>query len=71
MFAPFPQQYKYYDVDAGPNVWEYFFQTVDPNLDALVERCVTEARRAAGEEGDEGAVLSATAQLANASLKST
>ncbi|EOD22265.1 hypothetical protein EMIHUDRAFT_207449 [Emiliania huxleyi CCMP1516] len=29
------------------------------------------ARRAAGEEGDEGAVLSATAQLANASLKST
>jgi len=40
-------------------------------LDALVERCVTEARCAAGEEGEEGAVLSATAQLANASLKST
>ena len=35
--APFSQQYKYYDVDAGPNVWEYYFKMVDPGFEALVQ----------------------------------
>jgi len=38
-YAPFPLKYKYFDPDAGSNVWEYFFKPVDTALANLSASC--------------------------------